>query len=301
MKSKFVVPVGCLALGLAIGWVAKSAPSANTGSSASDHPTASVSTSSNSGKAMRSEIAMESGPAIRPARPKIVTAGSEAASAVEQMMNQMPDQAQMKKLRMEQEQAKFENRFTKLTAELNLSPEQQTKIRATMEESLKKMGDDEMKGLAELMKNGGLDGITATTLTKEQQASFTAVKAKDRQNRIDSKALRDLGNLTTALDLNQEQKDAAYGVLCEQAAKQEGNQGAAVTTMQTMTDDPALMDLVMERLGSPDDLKKRTDERVEAMRPILNEQQLQQYRAYLEKRSADNNVKIITTEGKPVK
>jgi hypothetical protein len=138
MKSKFVVPVGCLALGLAIGWVAKSAPSANTGSSASDHPTASVSTSGISGKSMRSETAMESGPAIRPARPKIVAAGSEVASAVEQVMNQMPDQAQMNKLRMEQEREKFENRFAKLTAELNLSPEQQAKIRATMEDSLKK-------------------------------------------------------------------------------------------------------------------------------------------------------------------
>ena len=36
MKSKFIFPFGCLALGTAIGWVVKSAPPAGTSGSASD-------------------------------------------------------------------------------------------------------------------------------------------------------------------------------------------------------------------------------------------------------------------------
>ena len=35
-----------------------------------------------------------------------------------------------------------------------------------------------------------------------------------------------------------------------------------------------------------DSIRKRTEERVEALRPVLNEQQLQQYRAHLETKAS---------------
>ena len=44
-----------------------------------------------------------------------------------------------------------------------------------------------------------------------------------------------------------------------------------------------LPDSILEQLVRPDDFKKRNDERVEAMRPVLDKRQLQQYRTYLEK------------------
>ncbi len=137
-----------------------------------------------------------------------------------------------------------------------------------------------------------MDEVTAAALSEEQKLSFAAIKSKERQNRIDSKALKSLADLTPVLDLNEEQKDAVYGVLSEQAAKQQDGEGLSGVigipnsegmTIRTMGGSE-LPDSILEQLGSPDDLKKRNDGRVEAMRPVLDEHQLQQYRTYLEKK-----------------
>ncbi len=83
---------------------------------------------------------MESHPAARSAPTKIVYAEGKVESVVEQAMNRMPDQAQMRQEMIDNDREKFESRFAKLTTELNLNPEQQAKIRATMGKSLKENG-----------------------------------------------------------------------------------------------------------------------------------------------------------------
>ena len=296
MKSKFILPVGRIALGIAIGLVAKSAPPASAGVSSSGQEASPASTSRTFRRTTLSETAMASGPATRSAPDRNVPTEGKVESMVEQAMNQMPDPAQIKQQMVNKEREKFENRFAKLTTELNLSPEQQAKIRATMEKSLKKMAADETKDLSELKKTDGLDEVTAAALDEEQMASFTAIKAKERQNRIDSKALKSLAELTPVLDLNEEQKDAVYGVLSEQAAKQQDGERASGMigapnsegTVSRAMVDSELPDSILDHLMSPDDLKKRNEGKIEAMRSVLNEQQLQQYITHLEKPLPDN-------------
>ena len=251
---------------------------------------------------------MESHRVTRPASDRIVPAEGKVESMVKQAMNQMPDQAQMRKQMIEKEREKFESRFAKLTTELNLSSQQQAKIRAAIEKSLKEMANGEMKDLPELMKAGGLDEVTTATLNEEQKASFAAIKAKERQNRIDSKALKSLAVLTPVLDLNEEQKDAVYGVLSEQAAKQQdgerlsgsigvpNSEGMSVRAMG----DIELPDSILDHLMSPDDLKKQNDGKIAAMRPVLTEQQLQLYITHLEKPLSDNVI-IMKTPPNPGK
>ena len=308
MKSKFIVPVGCLALGIAIGWVAKSAPTAATGVPTSGPEITSASTPRTQRKTTLSEPAIESHPAARPASAKIVSAEGQVKSMAEKIAMQIPDPAQMKQQMIDNERGKFENRFAKLTTELNLSPEQQAKIRAAIEKSLKEMANGEMKDLPELMKAGGLDEVTTATLNEEQKASFAAIKAKERQNRIDSKALKSLADLTPVLDLNEEQKDAVYGVLSEQAAKQQdgerlsgsiGVPNSGGTSVRGMGDSE-LPDSILDHLLSPDDLKKQNDGKIAAMRPVLTEQQLQQYITHLEKPLSDNVI-IMKTPPSPGK
>ena len=308
MKSKFIFPAGCLALGVAIGWTAKSVPSVGISGSTSDQGTTSASDSRTSGQATASETRMESHRVTRPASDRIVPAEGKVESMVKQAMNQMPDQAQMRKQMIEKEREKFESRFAKLTTELNLSSQQQAKIRAAIEKSLKEMANGEMKDLPELMKAGGLDEVTTATLNEEQKASFAAIKAKERQNRIDSKALKSLAVLTPVLDLNEEQKDAVYGVLSEQAAKQQdgerlsgsigvpNSEGMSVRAMG----DIELPDSILDHLMSPDDLKKQNDGKIAAMRPVLTEQQLQLYITHLEKPLSDNVI-IMKTPPNPGK
>ena len=75
---------------------------------------------------------MESRRAARPAPTKIVPAEGKVKSMAEQAMNYMTPLATMEWQRIINDREKFESRFAKLTIELNLSPEQQAKIRAAM-------------------------------------------------------------------------------------------------------------------------------------------------------------------------
>ena len=315
---KLLPPLGCLFAGVAIGWFAKPAPSGsgNGPVTALTAPSASPSSALGIPEKYKSGEESTSGSSVRPPRPAIDTSKREIEAKVGDLEKDM--QKQMAQKMTDLQRKKFEARFAKLCAQLNLSPDQQAKIRAVMEERFTKMGelftfdgsDDNaarMKELSTLMKGDALDDATAALLNDEQRTGFDALKGKERQSRIDSKALKDLGSLGTVLDLSQDQKDAVYAVLSEQAAKQEDSKkSTAMMGMFTegmgiqIDDEIGIQDILQEQMESHVDgppaagmmktieetIKKRTDERVEALRPVLNDQQLQQYRAHLETKAA---------------
>jgi hypothetical protein len=315
---KFALPFGCLLVGIAIGWFAKPGPSS---SGAGPAVTASASGSSPSSalgipEKFKPAEDPKNAPSTRPSRPSIDSSKREIEVKARDAEKKLQEQAASAMTDIQRK--KFEARFAKLCTALNLTPDQQVKIRASMEERFTKMGElftfdgeganaEKMDGFSALMKGDGIDEITAALLTDEQKSGFDAIKAKERQSRIDSKALKDLGNLGTVLDLSQDQKDAVYGVFSELAAKREDAQKS--TGMMSLftegmgvqiDDELGVSDLMQEHMGAdggrPPDvdfkefmaetLKKRTDERVDALRPVLNEQQLQQYRTHLETKAA---------------
>ena len=77
---------------------------------------------------------MESRRAARPAPTKIVPTEGKVKLMAEQAIIDMSPLKKMERQRIINDRKKFESRFAKLTTELNLSPEQQAKIRAAMEE-----------------------------------------------------------------------------------------------------------------------------------------------------------------------
>lgn len=316
---KFALPFGCLLAGIAIGWFAKPASSVSGAGPLASTSSSGVSPSSMPGVPEKSKPAEASkeGPAVRSARPAIDTTKREIELKATEAGKKM--QEQMAQRMTDMQRKKFEARFAKLCAELNLTPDQQAKIRAAMEDRFTKMGGlfsfdgssespEKMKELSSLMKSDGLEEATAAVLNEDQKSGFDSLKAKERQNRIDSKALKDLGNLNTVLDLSEEQKDAVYGVLAQQAAKQEdGKKSAGMMNMFTegmgvqIDDELGMSDILQEQMEAHGDarpaegdikkfmaetIKKRTDERVEALRPVLSEQQLQQYRTHLETKAS---------------
>jgi hypothetical protein len=314
---KFALPFGCLVAGIAIGWLAKSSASSN-GTAPVAAQTAMGGPSSKTAavpEKPKSENAKDT-PA-RPARPAIDNSKREIEAKATEAGKKM--QQQMAQRMTDMQRKKFEARFAKLCAELNLSPDQQARIRAAMEERFVKMGEffsfdgsgdnsAKMKELSDLMERDGLEEATAALLNDQQKAGFDALKAKERQSRIDSRALKDLGTLGTVLDLTQEQKDAVYGVLSEQAAKQEdAKKPSSMMNLFTegmgieIDDELGLTDLIHEQMDPEghkkvsdgdfkqviaDTIKTRTDERIEALRPVLNDQQLQQYRTHLETKAS---------------
>jgi hypothetical protein len=311
---KFIAPITCLTLGIAIGWFAKTVPS-TSGTAAVASATSSAGMTSDAEKS-KLETTSENKPASR-ARPALDSSKQESEEKVSEGTKAM--QKQVAKQMTDVQRKKFETRFSKLCTELSLTADQQVKIRATMEERLTNLGElfsgassgedpSKMKDLADMMKTDGLnEAVTSASLTGDQQASFEAVKSKDRQNRIDSKALKDLGNLGSVLDLTQEQKDTVYGVLTEQAAKQEdakksfGMMGMFSEGMGIQIDDELGMSEIMQqqmdnhgdvhtnvdiKTFAAETLKKRTEEKIEALRPVLTEQQLQQYRSHLETKAS---------------
>ncbi|OYV04541.1 MAG: hypothetical protein CFE26_16340 [Verrucomicrobiales bacterium VVV1] len=315
---KFALPFGCLLAGIAIGWFAKPAPSASGAGPAVTASTSGASPSSMLGipEKFKPVEDQENATSTRPSRPPIDSSKRQVDVKMEEAGKEM--QKQMAKRMTDIQRKKFEARFAKLSAELNLTPDQQAKIRATMEERFSKMGElftfdggegegEKMKEISALMKSDGLEDATAAVLTDDQKSGFDSIKAKERQSRIDSKALKDLGTLGTVLDLSQDQKDAVYGVLSEQAAKQEdSNKSTHMMNMFTegmgiqIDDELGIQDLMQDQMENhghtpPDGdfkkvmaetIKKRTDERVEALRPVLTEQQLQQYRTHLETKAS---------------
>ncbi len=313
---KFALPVGCLIAGIAIGWFAK--PSTSSSGPATTAAGSSSSPSSMLGVPDKLKPAEEiKDTPARPARPAIDTSKREIEAKATEAGKKM--QQQMAQRMTDMQRKKFEARFAKLCAELNLSPDQQAKIRAAMEERFVKMGElfsfdgsgdnsAKMKELSDLMERDGLEEATAALLNDQQKAGFDALKAKERQSRIDSRALKDLGTLGTVLDLTQEQKDAVYGVLSEQAARQEdAKKPSSMMNLFTegmgieIDDELGLTDLIHEQMDPEghkkvsdgdfkqviaDTIKTRTDERIEALRPVLNDQQLQQYRSHLETKAS---------------
>lgn len=320
---KPLIPFACLAAGIAIGWFARplagngSVPVATgkAGSPAASVPgegparTASAETSTND----RGTAASRS--ADRVAKAKTKELDDQTKEAIRK------SKQDMSKRMTDMQRKKFEARLTKLIADLNLTPEQQQQLRDSMEKRFAALGgvfggdfgDDpsKMKEMMDLMKSDGVDSALAGILSGDQPAKYEAVKAKDRQNRAEAKALKDLSNLSTVLDLSPDQRDGVYQALADEAAARAAKKpensamGELYEGMGIQIDDElGLQDLMQEQMekmtsegGKDFDqasmgatmkemVKKRTEERISLLTPYLTPAQVQQYQAHLEAKGA---------------
>ncbi|MGC4014470.1 MAG: hypothetical protein QM755_08155 [Luteolibacter sp.] len=319
---KIAVPLSCLAGGIAIGWFARpmtQATAAATPPSSGAPVTASA--TPGGGKPAAGETGAVPGKTSsgRPAKPDNDEAKAKQDAKTKEAMKKGQDQ--MAKRMTDIQRKKFEARLDKLAADLNLSPEQKEQVRAAMEKRFGAMTElftdndkdqgQKMKDAAGLLKSDGMDEATAGVLTEEQKAQYDSFKGKERQARIDSKALKDMGNIANVIEMTPEQRDGVYQALSEQAAAREDKQkSAGMMSMFTesmgiqIDDELGVQDLMEEQMEGQmnrgadstsmadiqktlrDTVKQRTEDRVNALRPYLNDSQLQQYRTHLETKAS---------------
>lgn len=312
---KPIIPLATLLVGVAIGWFAR--PTLDK--PASDPAAAKPATSTEARPpATTSTVATNTTSSGRPAAPDNDETKSKLSDA---QMKKAQDQ--MAKQLVDVHRKKFEAKLSKLTAELNLTPQQQEKIRAAMEERMGVLGTlfthdpkaspeeqkKRMDDMAAVMKSDGFDEATADILTADQEEKYAGVKAKEREGRIEARALKGLGSLATVLELTPDQRESIYDVLSTEAETREDNQkfgmmSAFTETMGVQIDDElGIQDLMQEQMEAQmenakngditdyrktfrETIKQRAEEKLEALRPHLTEAQVEQYRQHLETKAA---------------
>ncbi|MFT6382604.1 MAG: hypothetical protein ACJAXZ_004106 [Akkermansiaceae bacterium] len=311
MKFPVILSIICLGIGLAIGWIAKPA--------SSDSETEVVKAAPPK-VSDRKEPSLATSPAEESDR-KVSSAvrviGGEETNGITDEQKAQRKKGQdffgnmMKKSRTD----KLDARISKLVAQLNLSPTQEAALRKAAEDSLGGL-DSLMEGgfdpskLGSLTGDSDLDEALAEILTDEQKEEHEALKKREVANKVEATALKDLAKLSN-LDMTQEQKDAAYDILYKQAEEKTTNQSPQSGMLSMITSGLGIeLDIDAEDLGITgaviggdegedpsgeqardprkmmermrENQQKKVDEKVEALRPVLDDNQLEQYRKSLE-------------------
>jgi len=312
MKNSLVIAIVSIGLGFAVGWIAKPDPTPEPEVATAD---------SNDNKPSRviSKSPGDNPPSAEPRRPRIATrvfSPGKDAEGMDPKAEAAIDN--FSKMMKERQKAKFDARIAVLVDKLKLTPEQEAKLRAHFDERLEKIGGIWSPGdkgspsdpaeFASLLTDDGMDDMLAGILTPEQAEEHDALKKRERDNKIEASALKNLAKLSF-LDMSQEQKDAAYDILYSQAetSVDKKSPGSAMMSLVTSgmgieldAEDLGVSGLVDVQLDGetnstdPGDLMARmkesqarkVDEKVEALRPVLDEKQLEQYRNHLESKSS---------------
>ncbi len=309
MKLSVIVPLLTLAIGLAIGWVAKPTPKAPEANIAqTDSPKISTRKEPGSKPPAPEKEAPEVTPSVR-----VVQAEAPDEMPEDQKAEMEKYQSQFGEMMKKNQKRQLDARISKLVSQLKLSPEQEAALRKALEENQLDpasimSGDFDPSKLAELTGDGALEDALADILTDEQKAENEALKERELANKIESKALKSLARLSD-LDMTQEQKDAAYDILYQQAEESAGKESATNGIFTAITggmglnidvddigiDFDEISEATAESVASgevPDqgdimarmreNQQRKIDAKVEALRPVLNEDQLTQYRESLE-------------------
>jgi hypothetical protein len=312
MKNTIVVGVVMLGLGFAIGWVAKPVPFQPTAS------VAAAKTAAAAGNAGISPAEKESGEALQtkraerePAAPKPPGQPSD-----EQMAQAKKMQSEMSKAMVKRIRGKFEQQIEKLAESLHLTATQKSALTASFEEKMKKLealdfsDPKAMSGMTDALKgltNKALEDELAPGLSEEQKTAMADFKEKELRGKVDTMALKGISKMQGVIDFQEGQRDEVYKILSASAeatamAEEEEPDVAKLLTdgmgieldpydlgLQKVMSDSMGMDGGKLNSATPEGKKEmarnlresidqRVEQKVELLRPVLNEKQLGQYR-----------------------
>jgi hypothetical protein len=307
MKNLVLVGGGMLGIGFAIGWMAKPVPSV-----ASDEPRPAV--ASSKPVAVAAQSASESPPPGKRAiripevkKPEAVPAGPSS----DQVKKMQEDMSKAMTGRM---RSKFEARIERLAEGLNLSPEQKDQLTVWLDGKLNEFGDLDfsdpasmasMTDLTKLLTETSLDEQLSSSLNAEQKEALAEFKEREHRSKVDTAALKSLSALQGIIEFEDGQRDEVYRVLTESADARILAENDKPNFTKMFTDgmgiemdpyDLGLSEAMTESMGAggqagavPMDhkqmaknlrevLDQRVEAKVEQLRPVLNEKQLEQYR-----------------------
>ncbi len=327
MKFNILLAASCIAIGATIAWLSKADPKADTASTAKSKVEENKAPSASPITASENET--------REASERSIVTPKEAIPPIDVIPFDFEDEGSDMATRMQQmfknrQQAKLDARISKLVAQLNLTPEQEASLKKAAADRMNRFGemmegDFDPSDMGELFNTDVIDEALAEILTPEQQEELEAVKKREIANKVEAQALKDLAKLSN-LDLSQEQKDAAYDILYKNAETTVGNETPATGLVSMITEgfgielDSDTLGIATAMIPSTDDIVSgeieqdprammaqaqakmdaRIDAKVEAMRPVLNDNQIDQYRKDLKLKSGGVFVGLLngfTTEG----
>lgn len=108
-----------------------------------------------------------------------------------------------------------------------------------------------------------IDAWADANLDDEQQEAYAEYKAAQEENRIERKANEELGWLSSVVNLDADQKDAAFQVFAEHQAKEPPEGILEIDSIETFREQ----------------WDASRESRVEGLTPVLNEDQLEAYQA----------------------
>lgn len=312
MKNLIVVGGLMLGLGFAIGWVAKPVPVVKEATAVADVAAQRQAPPSAAVKKEAEPLVQGKRSEREPAAPK-----NPHGVTDEQMAQAKKMQGEMVKQMTKRMRTRFEQQIEKLAVSLNLTEDQKNKLTTWLDERMKKLdGMDfekpesmsEITGIAKTLTNKSLNEVLAPTLSPEQQIAMKDFTDKEHRVKVDNTALKNLSKVQSVIELEEGQRDKVYEILSASAdasvRTQDENPDPSSMFMEGMGMDMDPYDLglqqaMTESVGDPMELSKsggnqkdmakrlreafdkRIESKVEALKPVLNETQLDQYRTEL--------------------
>ena len=304
------VALATLCIGFAIGWIAKPVPGSPRKSAVTSPARANTSapaiasedTSSRATKVDRDRASTD--------KPDAPSNGQNDAG--KRMMEKM--QTAM----LDRQRRKFEQHIDLLAEKLNLTPQQKADLLAKLEDRMKSlsglmdgpmdMNPDEAKqaDILKLASTSDIEEQLLPSLTPDQKVALDDFKAREHTRKVDAAALKSLSKFQGMFELDQSQQDQLFQVLTQDAESRISNESTTARLSGMFTEDMgmdmdpydlglqgALSDSMIQNAGSgkmdqKEAMKKfrevveqRIEEKVELVRPVLNDQQLERYRTEL--------------------
>ena len=310
---KNLIPFGLLmlVLGFAIGWLVKPVPAVNAATAAV------VPSSHKSAEPVAANVPAEA-PVPGKHAQREATVKKPSNMPTEAQMDQAKKmQADMSKARVKRQRDKFAQQIDRLTESLGLSADQKSKLTAWLDDGMKKLeGLDftdpnsmsQLPELSKLLTNKALEEQLAPSLTSDQKAALVDFKDREHRGKVDTAALKSLSKLQGVIQFEDGQRDEVYKLLTEgaEASVLAESETPDMTKMFTegmgIEMDPydlGIQQAMTESMGDPTAMQeapgdqkkmvqklrevidKRIDAKVELLRPVLNDKQLEQYRTEL--------------------
>lgn len=309
MKNQILTGAVMLGIGFAAGWIARPVPVLPPVNVTAGQPVVVAPAASPGAKAVD---AAEVPPGKRAARAMVVPPGDP--KEIRKQAKEM--QANMAKAMADRERKKHETLITRLTEKLDLSADQKAKVTAWLDDRMKALEtinpEDPMSFMTITKPDAvptekGLMEALEPTLDASQKEALAAFRESDHQSKVDAAALKSLSKLQGVIQFEDGQRDEVYKILVANAEKKIDTESSrpdpaamftdgmgmdmdpydlGITSMMTNIT-PDQVDLTKER-DPADPMKfmremidKRIDERVEQLRPVLSEKQLELYRTEL--------------------
>ena len=318
MKNIWVVGLLMFFTGIAVGWFARetSGVAAVATNAASAQPVLSKPAAVPATGAAASPSAAPGKRAIRDEKPKM------AATPPEPDQDEVSDkiQSQMTKAMAARQRSKFEQHIQRLADSLKLTDAQKAGLSAWLDERISKIETMDLSDAASMTDGGVLKGLTtdaledhlASTLTEDQKTALAEFEERDHQTKVDSMALKSLSQIQGVIDFEDGQRDEVYKILTadagERLQKQSDNpdassiftdgmgveidpydlgiQDAMSEAFKNMGDGDGTMDQKAMAARLREVMDRRIEAKIEKLRPVLNDKQLEQYRTELKNKGS---------------